>query len=288
MEIMTKEEIRKEVGKTCFFADDNMLVAKLIYISGIKGFDNYLRQKDQYDIKSVIHIQRQPKGIIIRIAKLFSANEIAISYDKIKNISLAKCERYSIVEIKVEGETVYFGLDNRDYSIVLDYFKSLEKTKLEETLKLNVSIEVKQKLESILLKNTEILPINTDKIIASKIRRFFNHLIDSIIISVVFILFVISVGIDNPLQIILTGLIIILFYYLVMEGAFRTTIGKLITNTKVVNFDGTRADGGDIFIRTICRLIPFEWLTFLFSDKGWHDSLSKTIVIDRKLRKKYR
>ena len=124
---MTKEEIRNEVGKTWFLADGNMLAAKLIYISGIKGFDNYLEEKDQYDIKSVIHIQEKPKGIIIRIAKLFSAKEIAISYKNIKRVSLVKYERYSIVEIIFERETVYFGLDNQYHSEILDYFKALKK-----------------------------------------------------------------------------------------------------------------------------------------------------------------
>ncbi|MDR2970479.1 MAG: RDD family protein [Bacteroidales bacterium] len=285
MEIMTKEAIRNEVGKTWFLADDNMLAAKLIYISGINGFDNYLGQKDQYDIKSVIHIQEKPKGIIMRIAKLFSAKEIAISYKNIKQISLVKYERYSMVEFMLEGQTIYFGLDNQNYSDILDYLKSLKKVKLEETLKSNVPIEIKQKFESILMKNTEVLPIKMDNIIASKWKRVFNYLIDSLVISIISIPFVIF-NLDNQLQQSLVTLFVFLFYYLIMESAFRTTIGKLITNTRVVNFDGSRAE--DIFNRTICRFIPFEPLSFLFSNNGWHDNLSKTIVIDRKLRKNYR
>ena len=282
---MTKEEIRKEVGKTWFLADENMLAAKLIYVSGIKGFDNYLGQKDQYDVKSVIHIQEKPKGIIIRIAKLFSAKEIAISYKNLKQVSIVKYERYSIVAIMGEGETVYFGFDNRDYSDILDYFKSLKKLKLEETLKLSIPSDVKQKLEAILIKNTEVLPVKTDSIIASKWKRVFNYLIDAIVIYVISIPFVIF-NLDNPFQQSLVTIFVFFFYYLIMEVAFRATIGKLITNTRVVNFDGSRAE--DIFIRTICRFIPFEPLSFLFGDRGWHDSLSKTIVIDRKLRKNYR
>jgi hypothetical protein len=77
---------------------------------------------------------------------------------------------------------------------------------------------------------------------------------------------------------------VFLSYYLILEGAFRTTIGKIITNTKVVGVDGTRVE--EVFTRTICRIIPFESLSFLFIKNGWHDSISKTTVIDKGLRKK--
>ena len=286
MEIMTKEEIKKEVGKTWFLADGNMLAAKLIYISGVKGFDDCLGQKDQYDIKSVIHIQEKPGGITVRMAKLFSAREIAIGYKNLKQVSLVKYERYSIVAIVAEEDAVYFGLDNQDYSEVSDYFKSLKKLKLEETLKLNIPPDVKQKFESVLIKNTEVLPVKTDNIIASRQKRVFNLLIDGLVISIVNIPFQAFFNLDNPFQQrLLTGFVFV-FYYLTMEGAFRTTIGKLITNTRVVNFDGSKAE--DIFTRAICRLIPLDPLSFLFGNGGWHDSLSKTTVIDRKSRKNYR
>ena len=150
-------------------------------------------------------------------------------------------------------------------------------------MKLNIPLEVKQKLEVILIKNTEILPRKIDNIIASKWKRFYNYLIDLFVISMICYPFIYDL--DNVRQLNLLIYSIFLLYYLIMEGVFRTTIGKLITNTRVVNFDGSRAE--NIFIRTICRFIPFETLSFLFSTNGWHDSISKTIVIDRKSRKNY-
>lgn len=283
METMTTEKINNEVGNEWFLADDNTLAAKLIYISGIKGFDEYLGEKDQYDLGTVIHIKEKPKGIILRLAKNFSAKETAISYKNLKQISLLKLDRYSIIKINTFEEPIYFGLDNYDTSEIVNYFKGLKKINFDENAKLEIPKEVREKLESLLIKNTDILPINIDKMVASKTKRFFNFFIDYLIIVILHIPFFMNTKFDNQLQASLLSLTIRLFYYLIMEGAFRTTIGKFITNTKVVSYDGSRAD--DIFIRTICRIIPFEPLSFLFSNKGWHDSISKTIVIDKGLRK---
>ncbi len=72
-------------------------------------------------------------------------------------------------------------------------------------------------------------------------------------------------------------------YYLFMEMITQRTIGKLITNTKVVMEDGSTPPAGVIALRTLCRLIPFDAFSF-FGDpaRGWHDSLSHTYVIDVK------
>ncbi|MCY1461177.1 hypothetical protein D9M71_788050 [compost metagenome] len=38
-----------------------------------------------------------------------------------------------------------------------------------------------------------------------------------------------------------------------------------------------------ICIRTLCRLIPFDALSFLGkSERIWHDSISKTFVVEKK------
>jgi hypothetical protein len=41
-----------------------------------------------------------------------------------------------------------------------------------------------------------------------------------------------------------------------------------------------------ILIRTLCRYIPFDLISFFFTDNGqlWHDNISNTIVIRRKSR----
>jgi uncharacterized RDD family membrane protein YckC len=64
---------------------------------------------------------------------------------------------------------------------------------------------------------------------------------------------------------------------------FGRSFGKLITGTVVVNKNGLRPTFESILIRTFCRLIPFDGLSFLGkSGRIWHDSLSKTYVVNRK------
>lgn len=78
-------------------------------------------------------------------------------------------------------------------------------------------------------------------------------------------------------------LFVLLMYYLPIEGFTGRSIGKYITKTKVVTHQGLKPDFGDIFVRTICRLIPFNAFSFFGEDgKGWHDSISKTYVVDIK------
>lgn len=70
--------------------------------------------------------------------------------------------------------------------------------------------------------------------------------------------------------------------YIAYCTAFETfggrTLGKLITGTMVVTEFGEKADFGTIFRRNLCRLIPFDALSFL-GENGWHDSISGTRVV---------
>lgn len=79
----------------------------------------------------------------------------------------------------------------------------------------------------------------------------------------------------------LLGLGINIVYYGLFESVSMRTFGKYITNTMVVNRHGTRPDSMRIFIRTLCRLIPLEFITFFGSRPvGLHDGLSRTFVVD--------
>lgn len=78
--------------------------------------------------------------------------------------------------------------------------------------------------------------------------------------------------------------VIALGYYNVMEMLFSISIGKLITGTVVVNIYGEKPSLRDLATRNICRLIPFEGLTFFGTPgNGWHDTLSGTYVVQRNL-----
>ena len=78
----------------------------------------------------------------------------------------------------------------------------------------------------------------------------------------------------------LGGIVLLLAYYLMTEGIFARSVGKLITGCKVVNEKGDRPSFLQVLGRTFGRLIPFEAFSFLGADgRGWHDSISKTHVV---------
>jgi len=71
-------------------------------------------------------------------------------------------------------------------------------------------------------------------------------------------------------------------YYTLFEAITGRTIGKYFTKTKVVTLTGEKPGWAGILLRSVCRFIPLDQISYLLnSDSGWHDSLSKTIVIEK-------
>ncbi len=87
---------------------------------------------------------------------------------------------------------------------------------------------------------------------------------------------------DDPvIPIIFLGLAFFfpILYYMVCEAVFGKTIGKFITKTTVLKLDGTKPTWTDIFLRTICRLIPLNSISIFFNGYVcWHDKFSGTYV----------
>lgn len=75
------------------------------------------------------------------------------------------------------------------------------------------------------------------------------------------------------------GLLVAFTYYFAFEVTTGRTLGKYLTGTQVVDTLGNKPTTKAIVLRTLCRAIPFEILSFLPSDSGWHDSLSGTKVV---------
>lgn len=128
--------------------------------------------------------------------------------------------------------------------------------------------------------------INPELYIASIWLRFFNLLVDFFIINTVFAYFIgYAFGYFGLKDFIsahpyLFSISLIFSSYFIQEYFFGKTIGKLFTGTRVVDNDGNKPPAWSIIIRTASRLIPFEALSFLSSDKrGWHDTISDTFVI---------
>lgn len=119
---------------------------------------------------------------------------------------------------------------------------------------------------------------------AKKWQRIIAWIIDSIIIG--FFILVANQS-DND---ILAPIIILFSYYFIMEVIWDRTFGKLIMGIMIVdarkkNYEEKRMIKL-VLIRTLCRYIPFDLISFFFTDNGqlWHDNLSNTIVICRKSR----
>ena len=108
--------------------------------------------------------------------------------------------------------------------------------------------------------------------------RLYNFLINSIIFFIIVIVFSILLKEYVERQN-LKYLMILLYYlyYFILELTIGQTIGKMVTKTRVVNSNNSeKPNFTKIFIRTISRLIPIDFLSYLFSSNGIHDILSKT------------
>lgn len=142
--------------------------------------------------------------------------------------------------------------------------------------------------------------INTipKEVLANKSQRFINFCIDFIVRILIFLGIGFIIGITDQLlmtdyvgslesmtrlQEIFIELLLVSVYYLLMEILTARTIGKYITGTMVVDYYGNKASSQHIAMRTLCRFVPFDPLSFLGEDgKGWHDKWSQTLVIDVK------
>jgi uncharacterized RDD family membrane protein YckC len=132
---------------------------------------------------------------------------------------------------------------------------------------------------------------------ASQGQRFLNFLIDNVVIRIA-LAYVTGIAVGylltllspdfyyslsyNKGRLYLISVFIVLIdyilYYSLFEGIFKgRTVGKFITGTKAVNENGMELTFKNAFLRSACRLIPFE----AFSGLGtpWHDSITNTIVI---------
>lgn len=70
--------------------------------------------------------------------------------------------------------------------------------------------------------------------------------------------------------------------YTLLEGAARgKTLGKLITGTRALKMDGSNLTWKDAFMRSLCRIVPFEALSG-FGGHPWHDKWTDTLVVKDK------
>jgi uncharacterized RDD family membrane protein YckC len=121
--------------------------------------------------------------------------------------------------------------------------------------------------------------------------RFINFLIDMLAFTIIAIIVILilknylpSFKVYSPQNNRLITFILYFSYYFIFELLTSTTIGKLITKTKVVDNNSlNRPSLLKIFVRTLSRFIPFEGLSIFLNDKKqiWHDQISGTTVIKK-------
>jgi len=72
-------------------------------------------------------------------------------------------------------------------------------------------------------------------------------------------------------------------YYLVFETLLLgRPVSHYITGSKVVKTNGKKPSKSDLLKRSLMRINPFDWVSFLGrKDQGWHDSFSNTYVISK-------
>jgi uncharacterized RDD family membrane protein YckC len=136
----------------------------------------------------------------------------------------------------------------------------------------------------------------TDDLLATRGQRFFNCILDLLIVHIILASIettVIIIGdVSNNYELsnwiestttvekLLFWSVILFLYYFLTETYFSRTFAKYFTKTIVVTKDGSRPNKRTISIRTLSRFIPLEALTFLGTNvRGLHDLFSDTYVV---------
>lgn len=68
-------------------------------------------------------------------------------------------------------------------------------------------------------------------------------------------------------------------YYTLLEGTKGKTFGKMLTKTKALQVDGSPLGYKKAFVRTLCRLVPFEFISVFFGGLMWHDQWTYSITV---------
>jgi uncharacterized RDD family membrane protein YckC len=88
----------------------------------------------------------------------------------------------------------------------------------------------------------------------------------------------------NRIEELIYGNLLTMMFYTLCESVSGRTPGKLVTGTRAVMKDRSPLTTARAMVRSLCRLIPFEPLSFFLRRGGWHDTITSTMVIDLRAR----
>lgn len=108
--------------------------------------------------------------------------------------------------------------------------------------------------------------------------RLTNYITD---IFIVYILWYLLFSFTQSYFVFYIGFQILIFlYYFLFEFMFGKTVGKMITKTRVVKVNGQKPSVYNLLLRSFCRLIPIDTLSYLFGyERGFHDIMSNTRLL---------
>lgn len=147
----------------------------------------------------------------------------------------------------------------------------------------------------LLLANTEVMKSTNDSALslliyqkASLNQRFIHHILDLIMSILMFSGALVAIfreelsglaSLAGERSVIYLIIFVSRFIYLIMfEGLWGISPAKLLTSSIVINENGSSIGFKAAFLRTLSRHIPLEAFSF-FGDNGWHDTISKTMVV---------
>ena len=136
---------------------------------------------------------------------------------------------------------------------------------------------------------------NVSLVKATKEQRLLNFIIDTILVCVLTFMLLIICAILFPVWyhamseedvdcivflFFVYGVAVILYYTLLEAGTKGYTIGKLITGCRTIGYDGKPVSWKDAFLRSLSRLVPFEFLSGL-QRVILHDQWTDTYVVKK-------
>jgi uncharacterized RDD family membrane protein YckC len=116
-----------------------------------------------------------------------------------------------------------------------------------------------------------------DVLSASKSKRLLNMIID---FTLLYLLKLILLKLTPFEDYAFLVYVFVPFYFVLMEYYFQQTVGKILTKTLVINEYGNKPSLKQVILRTLIRAILYDAITFLVRDRGWHDTWTKTYVLE--------
>ena len=114
-----------------------------------------------------------------------------------------------------------------------------------------------------------------------KLLCIINLLIDTTLFTLfIYVFFSLFKNVIPQENVFFIAVVLYFLYYFLQEYFFKKTIGKFITKTEVIStLENKKYFVWQIVVRTLIRCIIVDIISYLFTDKGFHDLFSKTQTV---------